>query len=153
MKRIAFVFLLCFVSSFPALAKEIVLCEQLSLSETTAVSEINAHPEKYVGKRVQVKGLVIEVCSARGCWMDLASDVPFEKIQIKVVDGEIVFPMEAKGRTAIVEGTVEMLRLNEQQAIEYSMHLAYEQGEKFDPTSVKGAMTIYRVRGLGARIL
>ena len=28
----------------------------------------------------------------------------FETIRVKVKDGEIVFPMEAKGKTALVEG-------------------------------------------------
>lgn len=153
MKRLVFIFLLCFAGSFPAMAKEIILGEQLSLKEMTKISEINASPEKYLGKRVQVKGLIVDVCGHRGCWMDLAGDVPFEKIKVKVVDGEIVFPLEAKGRTAIVEGTVEMLQLNEQQAIQYGMYMAYERGEKFDPSTVKGPMRIYRVRGLGARIL
>jgi len=153
MKSLGFVLLFCLMAGFPVMANEISLGEKLTLQDTIKISEINANPEKYIGKRVQVKGLIINVCAARGCWVDLASDVPFEKIHVKVVDGEIVFPMETRGREAIVEGIVEMFQLNEQQAIEYGRHLAYESGEKFDPATVKGPMKIYRLKGLGARIL
>ncbi|MEN8729500.1 MAG: DUF4920 domain-containing protein, partial [Desulfuromonadales bacterium] len=69
----------------------------VSLSEETAVSAIIDNPEAYVGRKVKVSGLVIDVCSRRGCWIYLAGDREFEKIRIKVTDGEIVFPMEARG--------------------------------------------------------
>lgn len=153
MKKVFLMVLFCAVNVLPVMAGQITLGEQLQLTEVTKIYEINAEPEKYLGKRVRVEGLIIDVCSARGCWVDLASDVPFEKIQVKVVDGEIVFPMEAKGRTAIVEGVVEMLQLNEEQSLMYAEHLALERGEIFDQSTVKGPMKIFRIRGEGARIL
>jgi hypothetical protein len=124
----------------------------ITLEKFTKVSEINAKPQNYLGKRVLIKGLVIDVCSSRGCWMDIASDMPFEKIQIKVVDGEIVFPMEAKGRTAKVEGIVEVLDLDMEETVEFLAHKAEEKGQKFDPKTVKDPLKIYRIRGLGAII-
>lgn len=84
--------------------------------------------------------------------MDLASDVPFQKMQIKVVDGVIVFPMEAKGRTAKVEGIVEELDFDLEETIEYYEHQAFEKGIEFDPSTVKKPMKIYRIKGLGAEI-
>ncbi len=131
---------------------ELKLGDALTLSEITKVSEINKHPEQYVGKRVLIEGLIINVCATRGCWMDIASDVPFEKIQIKVVDGEIVFPMEAKGKTALVEGIAEELKLSKEQAISMGKHRAEEQGASFDPASITGPVSYVRVRGLGAVI-
>ncbi|MCF8305200.1 MAG: DUF4920 domain-containing protein [Ignavibacteriales bacterium] len=80
--------------------------EKLSLNSKTSVSEILAHPEKYDGKTVQVEGTVVNVCSSRGCWIELTSDKPYQTIKVKVNDGEIVFPMEAKGKKAKVEGVV-----------------------------------------------
>ena len=47
-----------------------------------------------------IEGLVVEVCKARGCWMQLASDKEFQTMKIKVKDGVMVFPMSAKGKTA-----------------------------------------------------
>lgn len=133
-------------------ANNLKLGEPLSLTEVTKVSEINAHPEQYLGKKVLVEGLIIDVCAARGCWMDIASDLPFEKIKVKVVDGEIVFPMEAKGKLARVEGVAEEIKLTKQQAIKMAKHHAEEQGTAFDPASVTGPVSFYRIRGLGAEI-
>jgi len=140
------------VVSFTAYAKPIFLGEPLQLNSVTKISEINANPEKYLGKRVQLQGMVMDVCPARGCWMDIASDEPLQKIEIKVIEGVITFPMEARGRMAKVEGIVEELDLNIEETIEYYEHQAHERGVKFDPSTVKEPMKLYRVHGLGAVI-
>lgn len=144
--------LLSLFVSLSAHAAALQLGERLSLSTVTAVSEINNNPEQYLNKRVQIEGLIISVCATRGCWVDIASDVPFEKIQVKVVDGEIVFPMEAKGKMAKVEGIAEELKLSKEQALKMGKHLAEEQGVVFDPSSITGPTNVYRIRGLGAVI-
>lgn len=133
-------------------AEEIKLGEPLTLTAATKVSEINSKPQDYLGRRVLIEGLIVDVCAHRGCWLDIASDVPFEKINVKVVDGVIVFPLESKGRNARVEGTVEELNLTEEQALYMAKHRAEEQGTTFDPSSVTGPQKIYRLRGLGAVI-
>jgi len=124
----------------------------LTLKDVTKVSEIADQPGKYLGKRVLVEGMVVEVCAKRGCWMDIASDRKYEKIQIKVTDGEIVFPLSARGRNALVEGVVEEIAMSFDEAVEYARHKAEEKGELFDPASVTGPQTIYRIRGIGAII-
>lgn len=143
--------LLLFLPSMVS-ANSLKLGEPLSLTEVTKVSEINANPEKYLGNKVLVEGLIIDVCAARGCWMDIASDLPFEKIKVKVVDGEIVFPMEAKGKMARVEGVPEEIKLTQKQAIMMAKHHAEEQGTTFDPASITGPVSFFRIRGLGAEI-
>jgi hypothetical protein len=142
----------CLLMPFNIHANELVLGAPLTLDTVTKVSEINKNPEQYLGKPVLIEGLIISVCAKRGCWMDIASDVPFEKIQIKVVDGEIVFPMEAKGRFARVEGTVQEMKLSKEQAIRMGKHKAEEQGTTFDPASITGPVNFYRIIGLGAVI-
>lgn len=124
----------------------------LTMTELTRISEIEDASKSFVGKRVLVSGTVVEVCSTRGCWLDLASDTPFEKIKIKVTDGVIVFPMSARGHTAYVEGVVEELSFSKKEALEYQRHLARERGVSFDPATVTGPETIYRIRALGAVI-
>lgn len=150
--RIILLTFFCLFLSTAVHAKSLQLGDPLSLTEITKVSEINQYPEKYIGKKVQIEGLIIEVCAGRGCWMDIASDVPFEKIQVKVVDGEIVFPLDAKGKNARVEGLVEKLTLTQEQAEWMAKHRAEERGETYDPGSIKGPVTFYRIRGLGAVI-
>jgi hypothetical protein len=124
----------------------------LTLKDQTLVSTIMESPEKFEGKQVLVSGTIVEVCPKRGCWVDLSGDKEFQKIKIKVKDGEIVFPLSAKGSEALVEGIVEKLELTKDQAIRYQAHQAEEKGVEFDSTSVTGPMTIWRIKGLGAEI-
>ena len=126
--------------------------QPLTMTKLTVVSEIEKDPQAFVGKKVLVSGTIVEVCAKRGCWMDIASDTLFEKIQIKVTDGVIVFPMSARGKTAYVEGVVEELKMSREEAIAYGRHKAEEKGASFDPTTVTGPQKIYRVRALGAVI-
>jgi hypothetical protein len=48
--------------------------QPLSLNEITKISEIEKNPEAFVGRKVRLTGIVVEVCAKRGCWLDLASD-------------------------------------------------------------------------------
>jgi hypothetical protein len=85
--------------------------------------------------------------------MELASDKAFETIKIKVKDGEIIFPLESRGKSALAQGKVEKIELSMEQTLKYLEHHAKEENKAFDPKSVKEALTIYRIRGTSARIL
>jgi len=126
--------------------------EPLTLTEVTQVSAILAAPAEFLGERVLVEGMIVEVCEMKGCWMDIASDREFEKIQIKVEDGEIVFPLTARGQKAWAEGIVEMISLTYEEAVEQAKNQAMEHGEEFDPSTVTGPTTTYRIKGLGVVI-
>ena len=126
--------------------------EEITSTEKVKISALLENPKEYEGKKVLVEGTVLNVCAKRGCWMNIASDTPFNKFQVKVTDGVIIFPMEARGRTAYVEGRVERLQLSREDAIAYYRHRAEEQGKPFDPTSISGPEKIYRLRALGAVI-
>lgn len=141
-----------FMHSYASAAKTETFGKQITLQEVTPVSQILASPEKFVNKKVLIKGMVVEVCAKRGCWMDIASDKAFEKIQVKVLDGQIVFPLSARGKEALVEGVVEALEYSKEEAVEWLEHKAEEKGEAFDPKSVTGSMTIYRIKAQGAMI-
>ena len=124
----------------------------LSLKETTAISTILENPDSYVGKTLQVKGLVVNVCASRGCWISIASDKPFEQLRFKVEDGDMVFPMTARGKTATVEGVLQKFVLSREDVIAYQMRHAQQTGEPFDPATVTSGETYYQLRGLGAVI-
>jgi gamma-glutamylcyclotransferase (GGCT)/AIG2-like uncharacterized protein YtfP len=125
---------------------------EITLTEKTNISDILADPEAYLDKTVLVEGEVLDVCPMMGCWMELKSDDGEGKIKVKVKDGEIVFPVEAKGSTALVEGTVYKIELTQEKAIEHFQHVAEEKGQEFDPSTITGPMTIYQIKGLGAEI-
>jgi len=152
LKRIIiFCALFCVACAMTAQAKTDVYGKGVTLTEATAVSAILDNPDTYLGKMVRVEGMIIEVCAKRGCWMYVAGDRQGEKIQVKVTDGEIVFPMSASGRMGVVEGVVEELKLSRDEMIKYQQHLAEEKGQPFDPSTVKDERMI-RLIGLGAEI-
>lgn len=118
----------------------------------TPISEILAQPEAFAGKVVRVEGRVSDVCRKAGCWMDVADDAG-ARIQIKVKDGVIVFPVGAVGKSAVAEGKVEVLDLSRDSYVAWLKHMAEENGREFDPDSIGEApYRIVRLRGLGATI-
>src|ERR1019366_9845127 len=98
-------------------AAEVKLGKPLELKEPVSIAELTAKPDTYLDKIVQVKGKVTEVCQMMGCWMALADPATNKSIRIKVEDGEIVFPKDAPGKTAIAEGKLVKLSLTKEQAI------------------------------------
>ncbi len=126
--------------------------EDITLKEKTNISDILSNPEVYLDKAVLVEGEILDVCPKMGCWMEIKSDVEGEKIKVKVKDGDIVFPEEAKGKIALVEGKVYKIDLTVDEAVEYFEHQAEERGDEFDPSTVSEGVTIYQIKGLGAEI-
>ncbi len=125
--------------------------EKLTLNEKTKISEILSNPADFVGKKILVEGEVLAVCKMAGCWMEV-TDEDGNKIRVKVIDGDIVFPEEAIGKSAVVEGEVYKIELDEEQARDYLEHMAEDAGEEFDESSVNGPMTLYQIKGFGAVI-
>lgn len=126
--------------------------ETVTLTTLTHIAVILDRPDDFVGERVLVEGRVVDVCANMGCWMDLVGDDDTQRIQVKVDDGVIVFPQEARGHRARVEGVVEKVERTEEEALAAARHAAEERGVEFDPSTVQGPETVYRVRALGALI-
>jgi hypothetical protein len=125
----------------------------LTLKDPVAVGKVAAAPEAYVGKMVQVKGKVTEVCQMMGCWMSLSDADTGKLLRIKVNDGDMVFPKDSVGKMAVAEGKLIKIELSREQALEKAKHEAEEQGRKFNPASIKAGATIYQIQGTGAQIL
>lgn len=124
----------------------------ITVKEITKISAILTNPQAWVGKTVLVKGRVVDVCKKRGCWMEIASDKDFQSIKVKVKDGEIVFPLQARGKMAVVQGVVEKLEISKEQWLKHLQKEAKEEGKTFSPDSVKAGKIIYRLKGIGAKI-
>jgi hypothetical protein len=124
--------------------------KELTLETTTKIATLLENPDDYVGKEVRVEGKVVAVCEKMGCWMEIVGESPTEKIKAKVEDGVIVFPKEAIGRPAVVEGEMQKFDLTLEETCEYMKHEAEERGESFDEDSVKEPKTIYQIKAYGA---
>lgn len=122
------------------------------LTEATKVStlELLEHPQDYVGKLVRVEGRVADVCPHRGCWIDIVGEGAQRAVRFKVEDDVIVFPLEIKGRHVVAEGRFTAQELDHEATLRWEEHLAEERGEPFDPASVEGPRTYYRIEGSGA---
>jgi len=118
------------------------------------LSLINS-PNKYIGKNVLISGKIIEVCPMRGCWIIVEDYNKESQIRIKVIDGEIVFPLSSKGNCINVFGEFTQLNFSEEQAINWKIHLAEEKGITLLPEDVKlntDDLIEYRINATGAKI-
>ncbi len=124
----------------------------VSATETVAISELVADPTAFEGKTVRVEGMVTDVCAKRGCWFEMAGSAPGEKARFKVQDGEMVFPMSAKGKSAVAQGKIvtQTISLEDTRAME--AHYAKESGREFDPETITEGKTVFRIEGTGAVI-
>ena len=127
------------------------LGQPLTAKESLTLTALYAKPDPLVGKTVQVKATVTEVCQAMGCWMSL-SDTDGHTLRIKVDDGVIVFPKDSVGKTAIAEGKLEKIEMTRDQAVAAAKEEAEETGRKFNPASIKSGKTVYELAGSGAVI-
>lgn len=136
-----------------SLAATLNLGAPLAQKKATPIADLLASPAQYVGKAVQVKGRITEVCQKEGCWMMLVDDATSKSIRIKVKDGEIVFPKDSSGRQAIAEGVFTKIERTREQTIAAARHEAEEQGRPFDPASITAGSVVYQIQGTGARVL
>ncbi|MBX9603465.1 MAG: DUF4920 domain-containing protein [Bryobacteraceae bacterium] len=147
---VSFCLTMCLAAA--SFAAELKLGKPLELASPMTIEKVLAEPDALVGKQIQVKGKITEVCQMMGCWMALRGESG-QVLRVKVNDGEIVFPKDSAGKTAIAEGKLTKRELTRDQAAAEAKHEAEEQGRKFDPASVKAGKTVYQIQGSGAVIL
>ena len=118
-------------------------------AEVVKIGDLLSKPESYLGKKIRVAGKITDVCPKAGCWIEIEGEES-SHIRFKVKDGEIVFPMEAKGKPVAAEGVFTKIELDRDQAEKYLRHLAEERDEEFDAAEVTGPITLYQIKGEGA---
>ena len=125
-------------------AGETKLGAGVRLKETTPIRALVERPSEYVGRTVRVDGVARAVCSAMGCWMAVASDTDPNApvVRLKVEDGDIVFPMSAKGKKVAAEGAFEKIGDHD----EHAREAASEHGTQ------PGASGTYQIKATGALI-
>jgi len=133
-------------------AGEIKVGKPVATSEPMTLETLLAKPGNYVGKTVAVKGKISAVCQEMGCWMELTNDGG-QRLKIQVPHGSLEFPKDGAGKMAIAEGKLTKSELTREQAIETAKEEAKDRGQSFDPSSVKGPVTVYQIEGSGAIIL
>jgi hypothetical protein len=123
------------------------------MEKLVPISKILSSPKQYLNEIVTVKGTIVAVCENRGCWLKLASDKEFQTLRIKVKDGDMVFPLNSKDKTAFATGRLKAMELSKEKAISYLQHMADESKEEFDSTSITKGITIYQLVPQGVTIV
>lgn len=152
MKKLLFLVNTLLILSVSALAEELTFGELINEQAKVKISTLLADPESYIDKDVTVFGTIVSVCRHRGCWMELASDARFEKLRIKVRDGEMVFPLQAKGRQALATGRLKEIQLNLEETKQYKVNLAKRRGETLDTESITTSMSLYQLSPRGVKV-
>jgi hypothetical protein len=134
----------------PADEKGKVYGAGVTLKDSTSISAILDKPDDFKGKAVRVEGMLVDVCSKRGCWIEMAGDAPGKKMRFKVQDGVMVFPVTDKGKYAVAEGVVSVNALSLEDSRKHAAHDAEERGEKIDPASITEPVVVVRLDGTGA---
>lgn len=124
--------------------------KELTLKETTRISSLLEKPDAFLNKTVKLEGSIVGVCARKGCWMTLAGDKEFQTLRIKVEDGVMVFPMTAKGKTAVVEGQLYKIVLNKKQVAEIKSHKCED--NKKEAKNAKEGNVIYQFEPTGVVI-
>jgi Domain of unknown function (DUF4920) len=118
----------------------------VTLKEVTPLERLISDPARFDGKTVRLEGVVTEVCQHMGCWMALAVRTADAKtLLVKVDDGVIVFPVNAKGKKASAEGVMEHVKMSDAEA-----KAAAEEHAKAEHR--EGAGTNWQLKATGAVI-
>lgn len=124
---------------------------KLTGGKAVCAGEILSDKAKYADKFIRVCGKVDEVCAHKGCWIRLAGPTEGETLFVKFtcpVEGRLV-PMEAKGRLTIVEGTLELKEISEEEA----RHYAEDSGAAADEISkIVGPQKLIKLNSPAAKI-
>jgi hypothetical protein len=95
----------------------------VTVATPTAVSELHASPEKFVGKTVRVDGLVTLVCTGDGCWVAVKDGRTDQTVRFQAEhDHKIVFPITLKGKAGSFQGVFMKIGANTPEAKEAAEH-------------------------------
>ncbi len=113
-------------------------------NQSVTVQQVLAEPYSFLHKPFIVKGKIDAVCQKKGCWMQFETAADQPTFRLKVKDGDMVFPVSAKGKNAYAHGSLKAKPMSLEQTKTYLKHRAEEQGEVFDPAAVTSAITLYQ---------
>ncbi len=137
----------------------------VTLEKSVPIKDLMATPDKFVGQKVRVEGVISAVCQKRGCWMQVTDPDTGDGVRIKVEDGVIVFPYSAMGHKALAEGIFTAIPVEGGEHAEHAEHAKAEataegkepcdkteEGKKAGCDAPKKGNVIYLIQGTGAVI-
>jgi len=118
----------------------------IQLEVPTPLSEVLAHPERYAGGPVLIRGRVSDICQRKGCWTVLSDGDASLRIRFK--DYSFFLPKDIRGQFALAEGEVRV----EAQSQKTARHFA-EESLDGDPESIVGPQRVVAFTASGVRLI
>ncbi len=91
-------------------------------TKTVPLAQVLETPEDFTKAPVIIEGLVETACQNKGCWMQVVPEAGQSGMRVTFKDYGFFIPKDSKGRTARMEGMVEVKKLSKDEA----QHLADE---------------------------
>jgi len=108
----------------------------LGKSEVVSLSDVMESPEKFVGRQVLVKGMIVRSCKMEGCWAELAPSMDSKaSVRVKFKDHQFFIPLKSEGFKAKAEGVFSLKVLSKEE-VEHLM----EDGAKFAERNEDGSV-------------
>lgn len=152
MKQISAIFLSLLLVALPLQAASLQFGGQVDKSAVVAISEVQAKPESFLGKTITVQAEVVSVCQKKGCWMQLSAGSG-KQLKIKVRDGDMEFPVSARGKQALATGQLVKIELDLESSREQLAAQAEAQGKSFDPATVTSPIVNWQLVPTAVEIL
>ena len=96
--------------------------EKISADDAIAASELVTKLNGTESAQVKVKGKVVEVCKAEGCWLRM--ETANGSILIKMKDHAYFVPLSMNGKTIVADGSVTL----KETSVEMLRHYAEDAG-------------------------
>jgi hypothetical protein len=151
-RRIILIFISVMILGSFLFSAETILGEKIQVEKVTQVSEIIEKPGDFIDKIVRVEGYIVDGCMHEGAWISIGGDKDFQQLTIWHKEGQMIFPLDHKGKYAIAEGAVYPVQLTEEQAVNWLKHLAAIHTQEINLEKAKGGMTLYRLSPIGVVI-
>lgn len=121
-----------------------------TVKEVTDVAKVLADPKAYKGKKIHVKGVVVQHCHHRGAWFAVGAGNNSKQFLRVWTKHEFTVPKGIKRgvSTAEAEGVVEIQTMPEKHAKHYATEHGFFGG---DPAKINGPQLLPNLKVTGAQ--
>jgi hypothetical protein len=105
--------------------------------KSAKIESVFAEPDKFAGKTVEVKGVIVRSCKKEGCWMEMADKEGGKSVRVTFGDHAFFIPLNSAGMKVRAQGTFKTNVLSKEKVD----HLINDDGAKFDNRNPDGTVT------------
>ena len=114
----------------------------------TSVEKVYTTPEKYAGKTVEVRGVIVRSCKKEGCWMEMADKEGGRSVRVTFGDHAFYIPLNSAGMKVRAQGVFKTNTLSKEKVD----HMINDDGAKFDNRNADGTVTEVSFDAIGVEL-